>query len=182
MDVMSTIVSTKHNYCKYGSSCFTSIRRQAVSTLTTLSRNGVMRHSALPHIWKPPTYPAQVHPFILSLLERFELSFPVSANIHKLGDYTRLLRSSDNERQNGEDSNDPLDNPQSCEMDSISPLPDEPVRPEEPLYLIPSLLPEVRPLKLATLWPLYVREGESVFGRCYRFEFIPKVTITCFPT
>ncbi|ELR12409.1 uncharacterized protein ACA1_375280, partial [Acanthamoeba castellanii str. Neff] len=92
-----------------------------------------------------------VHPFILSLLERFELSFPVGAHIHKLGDYAALLRSGG-------------------EAGSNAPAPSL----EEPLYLIPSLLPEVRPLKLSSLWPLYCREGESIFGRCYRFEFVPK--------
>jgi hypothetical protein len=93
-----------------------------------------MPHSALPHIWRVPTYPPQVHPFILSLLERFELSFPVGAHIHKLGDYAALLRSGG-------------------EAGSNTPAPSL----EEPLYLIPSLLPEVRPLKLSSLWPLYCR-------------------------
>jgi hypothetical protein len=98
-----------------------------------------MAHSALPHIWKAPVFPAHVHPFILSLLERFEISFPVGAHIHKLGDYASSLRPNiatvvgDTATAGG-----------SGILSSSE---------EESLYLIPSLLPEVRPAKLTDLWP-----------------------------
>jgi hypothetical protein len=136
-----------------------------------------MAHSALPHIWKAPDFPPEVHPFILSLMERFELSFPVGAHIHKLGGYAASLRP-DSTGGGGEDS----------------------------LYLIPSLLPEAPPAELSDHWPPHVGTfailnrcwqsclcdglrlltscalvyspagvNESVFGRVYRFEFVPKV-------
>ncbi|ELR22082.1 uncharacterized protein ACA1_158670, partial [Acanthamoeba castellanii str. Neff] len=45
---------------------------------------------------------------------------------------------------------------------------------EEELYLIPSLLPEARPALVPYVWPPNHVAGETIFGRCYRFEFIPK--------
>lgn len=42
-------------------------------------------HSALPQIWRPPAYPLELHGFLLSLLERFEITFPVHSHAYKLG-------------------------------------------------------------------------------------------------
>jgi hypothetical protein len=48
-------------------------------------RDGLIAHSALAQIWKPPAYPPELHEFLLSLLERFEIIFPVQNYAHKLG-------------------------------------------------------------------------------------------------
>lgn len=132
-----------------------------------------MAQSALPQIWKVPDYPPEVHPFILSLLERFELSFPIGPHAHKLGDYHQVLR---------------LGSTATSDADAES----------DPLYLIPTLLPEFQPSLLNSLWPstpgsqlistplpsLIFLIGftssdwqESIFGRTYKFDFIPKVRI-----
>jgi hypothetical protein len=107
-----------------------------------MCRNGVMAHSALPHIWKAPDFPPEVHPFILSLMERFELSFPVGAHIHKLGGYASSLRP-----------------PAGSASES-------PTRPstsaDDALYLIPSLLPEARPAQLTDHWPPHT----CTYSRC----------------
>jgi len=62
MDLMSSVISTKHNFCK----------------------DGILAASALPQIWKAPKYPPEMHPFILSLIERFEISFPIDKHAHNL--------------------------------------------------------------------------------------------------
>jgi hypothetical protein len=144
MNVMSTVVSTKHNYCRYGAvishaPLYThSWHSSTRLNVRTMCRNGVMAHSALPHIWKAPDFPPEVHPFILSLMERFELSFPVGAHIHKLGGYASSLRPS---AGSGAES---------------------PTSADEALYLIPSLLPEARPAQLTDHWPPHT----CTYSRC----------------
>ncbi len=82
MDVLSTVVSTKHNYCRYPHlSCYHLFFFQ----LILLHRTGVLPHSALPHIWRAPAFPRELHGFLLSLLERFEITFPIQSYAHKLG-------------------------------------------------------------------------------------------------
>jgi hypothetical protein len=87
MDVLATVVSTKHNYCRY--SVLTALNRHTQCVLThqcaLTHRTGVLPHSALPHIWRPPAFPRELHGFLLSLLERFEITFPVQSYAHKLG-------------------------------------------------------------------------------------------------
>jgi len=130
------------------------------------SRNGVIAQSMLHQIWRAPAFPPSVHPFLLSLLERFELCFPVTPHLDKLGDWVSSLRSLSIGGEN------------------------------DLLYLIPSILPETPPEQLNELWPQemskfyfsllarslvthvppHTETLESVFGRCYRFEFVPKVS------
>ncbi|KAL6078168.1 Myotubularin-like phosphatase domain, variant 2 [Balamuthia mandrillaris] len=57
-EVMSSIITTKHNYGK---------------------KDGILQHSSLPFIWREPDYPASVHPFLLTLLEKFEVAFNMGA-------------------------------------------------------------------------------------------------------
>ena len=52
-DVMSTIITTKHTYVK----------------------NGVLDHRNLPMIWRAPNFPPPLHKTLLSLLEKFEISY-----------------------------------------------------------------------------------------------------------
>lgn len=54
-------------------------------------RDGVIPHSALMHIWKSPAYPTELHGFLLSLLERFEIIFPIRDHAYKLGTTTTQL-------------------------------------------------------------------------------------------
>lgn len=77
--------------------------------------------------------------------------------MHKLGNYAMFLRADIKVKPNYNESKTAA------------------LRRGEAIYLIPWLLPEVQPFKLNSLWPPHVREGESIFGRYYIFEFIPKV-------
>ncbi|MDP2439088.1 MAG: protein kinase [archaeon] len=49
------------------------------STIITLKANfvkqGFLLHSDLPQIWKPPLFPTSHHPFLISLLEKFDLIY-----------------------------------------------------------------------------------------------------------
>jgi hypothetical protein len=56
-DVMATIITTKHNY------------------LGREGYEGILQHSVLPFIWRPPTFPDDLHGFILYLLNKFEIAF-----------------------------------------------------------------------------------------------------------
>jgi len=51
----------------------------------------VIAHSALPQIWRAPAYPPELHDFLLSLLERFEITFPIQGHAHKLGTLVSLF-------------------------------------------------------------------------------------------
>src|SRR5690242_7926470 len=53
--MMSTVITTKHNY----------------------ARNGILYYQYLGQIWQPPEYPEHLHPFLLSLLNKFEISFDI---------------------------------------------------------------------------------------------------------
>ena len=50
-----------------------------LSTIITLKSNfvkqGFLLHSDLPQIWRPPLYPEHLHPFLISLLEKFDLIY-----------------------------------------------------------------------------------------------------------
>eukprot|EP01132_Coremiostelium_polycephalum_P008525 gene8525-10480_t len=54
--MLASIITVKHNY----------------------TNSGVILHKNLKHIWKPPHYPVDLHPHLLVLLERFEISFNFS--------------------------------------------------------------------------------------------------------
>jgi hypothetical protein len=56
-NVMATIITTKHNY------------------LGREGYEGILQHSVLPFIWRPPTFPDDLHGFILYLLNKFEITF-----------------------------------------------------------------------------------------------------------
>lgn len=56
MDLMATIMTTRHDYTK----------------------DGILKKSSLPYIWKPPRFPEQLYPFMISLLDAFEISFDIS--------------------------------------------------------------------------------------------------------
>ncbi|KAF2071594.1 hypothetical protein CYY_007084 [Polysphondylium violaceum] len=54
--MLSSIITTKHSYAK----------------------DGILMHKSLKQIWRPPQYPNHLHPHLISLLEKFEISFNVS--------------------------------------------------------------------------------------------------------
>jgi len=56
-DVMSTVITTMHNY------------------LGREGQEGILQHSVLPFIWRPPTFPKELHGFMLYLLNKFEITF-----------------------------------------------------------------------------------------------------------
>lgn len=55
--IMSTIITTKHNY------------------LGREGYEGILQHSMLPFIWRPPTFPDDLHGFFLYLLNKFDIAF-----------------------------------------------------------------------------------------------------------
>jgi hypothetical protein len=60
--VFSTIVSMKNQYAK----------------------DGKMKPSALVHMWKPPKYPESLHPMLLKILEKFEISYKLEYVHHAM--------------------------------------------------------------------------------------------------
>jgi hypothetical protein len=90
-----------------------------------------------------------MHPFILSLLERFEISFPVNANAHKLGTISPLLPHHHQATTFTTSMLTSLCAISSGDYASVL----RPAAEGEDLYLIPSMLPEVRPSQLQFLWP-----------------------------
>eukprot|EP00026_Physarum_polycephalum_P000022 Phypoly_transcript_00022.p1 GENE.Phypoly_transcript_00022~~Phypoly_transcript_00022.p1 ORF type:complete len:3281 (-),score=556.54 Phypoly_transcript_00022:159-8669(-) len=49
-----------------------------ITTKHTYAKDGVLPHANLKHIWKPPLYPSYLHPHLMALLEKFEISFNLS--------------------------------------------------------------------------------------------------------
>jgi len=45
-----------------------------------LVRGGVLNHSDIDFIWKPPAYPPELHPFLLAVLEKFEVLHRLEGN------------------------------------------------------------------------------------------------------
>eukprot|EP01094_Clydonella_sp_ATCC50884_P021946 TRINITY_DN493_c0_g3_i1.p1 TRINITY_DN493_c0_g3~~TRINITY_DN493_c0_g3_i1.p1 ORF type:complete len:2040 (-),score=911.87 TRINITY_DN493_c0_g3_i1:136-6255(-) len=64
VDVMSTVVTTKHQY----------------------TRQGVLLHQNLPQIWRAPDFPPSLHSTLLYLLEKFEISYYLRATQTVKGD------------------------------------------------------------------------------------------------
>ncbi|GAM18438.1 hypothetical protein SAMD00019534_016130 [Acytostelium subglobosum LB1] len=60
--MLSSIITTKHSY----------------------SKDGILHHKSLKQIWRPPHYPEHLHPHLIALLEKFEISYNVGAR-HKVG-------------------------------------------------------------------------------------------------
>lgn len=55
--VFSTVISMKNQYAK----------------------DGIMKPSYFPHIWKPPAYPESLHSFLLKILEKFEICYKLDS-------------------------------------------------------------------------------------------------------
>ncbi|KAL6060410.1 Myotubularin-like phosphatase domain [Balamuthia mandrillaris] len=129
--VMSSIITTKHNYAK----------------------TGVLMHKVLAQLWRAPDFPLSVHPFLLSLLTKFEIVFKLEGVAEDDG-----TEGDEKEQQRQEES-------------------------KEERSLVPSLLPEERPDKMverqffADKLPGIQRKASPgpshTFGRFYFFEFVP---------
>jgi len=61
VDLLGTIMTTHHSHTK----------------------DGILKESSLPHIWKPPKFPEQLHPFLISLLDSFEVSFDITGKVSR---------------------------------------------------------------------------------------------------
>ena len=57
-DCMATVITTKQNFVI----------------------DGVLQHSKLPLIWRPPKYPPTLHAFLLQLMYKYEAAFPLSSD------------------------------------------------------------------------------------------------------
>ncbi|GAM26449.1 hypothetical protein SAMD00019534_096240 [Acytostelium subglobosum LB1] len=53
----------------------TNLLATIVTSKCSFANNGIIQHKDLAHIWKPPTYPSELHPHLLKLLERFDVAF-----------------------------------------------------------------------------------------------------------
>ena len=121
--VMCTVITTKHR----------------------LVKQGLLDHTFLPFIWRPPQFPPHLHHFILTLLNRFEIA------------YTTNAVSVD-----GKESKDSRGSKEGTNISVTTGF-----------SLIPSLLPEDKP-ELGEVWTER-QPGDSVseFGRKYKFSFVP---------
>eukprot|EP01117_Protostelium_nocturnum_P009737 TRINITY_DN3481_c0_g2_i2.p1 TRINITY_DN3481_c0_g2~~TRINITY_DN3481_c0_g2_i2.p1 ORF type:complete len:1509 (+),score=531.31 TRINITY_DN3481_c0_g2_i2:2688-7214(+) len=70
-ELMSMVLSTKHNHVK----------------------NGILHHSALKNMWKPPHFPESHYKIMLSLLENFEIAFGVVGKEEDFNNGTTIVPS-----------------------------------------------------------------------------------------
>eukprot|EP01119_Soliformovum_irregulare_P016349 TRINITY_DN4710_c0_g2_i3.p1 TRINITY_DN4710_c0_g2~~TRINITY_DN4710_c0_g2_i3.p1 ORF type:complete len:1173 (+),score=432.27 TRINITY_DN4710_c0_g2_i3:488-3520(+) len=56
----------------------TSLLATVWTTYHTFNANGILPHQALPQIWREPLFPNKIHAVLLSLLENFEIAFPLT--------------------------------------------------------------------------------------------------------
>jgi hypothetical protein len=49
-----------------------------LTTKHTFAKNGVLPHKSLLQIWRAPKYPPEIHETLLSILENFEIAFPLT--------------------------------------------------------------------------------------------------------
>ncbi|EGG24144.1 leucine-rich repeat-containing protein [Cavenderia fasciculata] len=59
--MLSSIITTKHSYAK----------------------DGILAHKSLKQIWRPPQYPENLHPHLIMLLEKFEISYNLGGPLKK---------------------------------------------------------------------------------------------------
>ncbi|KAK5576072.1 hypothetical protein RB653_007210 [Dictyostelium firmibasis] len=69
--MLSSIITTKHSYAK----------------------DGILNHKSLKQIWRPPQYPTNLHPHLISLLEKFEISYNLSPDSTSFETGTSLIPS-----------------------------------------------------------------------------------------
>lgn len=151
MDTMCTVVSTKHNFVRFNLFCF--LLHKPILTRLCNRRDGVLRTSDLGQIWRAPKYPAVLHQYLLSLLERFELMFPIKDYAHKLGAVsTEIVYSFHTSRTGNLTFIYELDFAKS-ENEEISRVAPGDLR----SYLVPSLLPLERPVQFGSMWPSKIR-------------------------
>lgn len=123
-----------------------------MSTIITTKRSikdGVLHRQELKMIWRPPEYPEDIHILLLSLLGKFEILYTLPESLKaKIGHRRALPPNISVELRNNE-----------MIMD------------EDVEILIPSLLPEYKPLV-----DLFWVEKDLLriqYDRIYKFEFIP---------
>ncbi|EFA77446.1 leucine-rich repeat-containing protein [Heterostelium album PN500] len=68
--MLSSIITTKHSYAK----------------------DGILSHKSLKQIWRPPLYPENLHPHLIALLEKFEISYNLGSK--KGGAYSQTIDES----------------------------------------------------------------------------------------
>lgn len=122
--LFATMVTTKQNYIK----------------------DGVLDHSNLVHVWKDPDFPQALHPQLLALLEKFEISYRIDQKI------ARRLASS------------------SLAPSKLSDV--EAFGSPSASSIVPSLLPNQRPT-MELLWKGF-DGAPGHFIRIYEMLFMPK--------
>ncbi len=55
-------------------------KKQMINLVVTL-KDGILSQSELSQVWKAPSYPTHIHPFLLALLTRFEICFTIHSPI-----------------------------------------------------------------------------------------------------
>lgn len=133
-------------------------QQQVFTTKQSFAKNGILPHSILPQIWRPPAYPPELHPFLIKLLHQFDIAITLNIKVVALSRNCALRVVT----ETGRTERGVLNWMQGTEED---------------YSLLPSLLPEEPPQDLRVLWPLK-KPGEISdmieFGRNYSFDFIPK--------
>ncbi len=129
--LLSTLITTKPNFVK----------------------NGAIYSGDLSQIWKPPEFPDSLHPSLLTLLEKFEIAYPLP------------VINTNNSSNNSNNSN----NRQQTQINSSS----------EQRILIPYLVHSEKPDNLSSMSPLFHENTQrspnnpQFVRRVYRFDFIP---------
>eukprot|EP01125_Pyxidicula_operculata_P006879 TRINITY_DN2359_c0_g1_i1.p1 TRINITY_DN2359_c0_g1~~TRINITY_DN2359_c0_g1_i1.p1 ORF type:complete len:1423 (+),score=357.36 TRINITY_DN2359_c0_g1_i1:201-4271(+) len=124
-------------------------------------RQGILQHKDLSMIWRAPKFPSYTHPFLLAVLQKFEVLHMLEGNAINntlisddlLAEQNSLQRYDPN-KKNLQTTNDIINLGRS---------------------LIPCLLPEARPTEeeLNNAWPIDKTLNFSQIGRRYEFQFLP---------
>jgi len=136
----------------YDNQWITNMFATIITLKTNFVVNGVLSRSACSQLWKPPTYPLELHPFLINLLRRFELAYPLPAGFSS---------------PNGA-------SPQPGASSAAAATATATADTEPELLLIPCLLHnDVEPERLASLWPRELAAGISQLRRYFTFDFLP---------
>jgi small GTP-binding protein len=133
-----------------------------ITTKHTFAKDGILHHIHLKQIWKPPSYPEYLHRHFLALLEKFEISFNLTAAKLRRKRARDAAKTSPTGSLNAKDTTMKDTKDPEANRDWF----------ENGKSLIPALLPEKRPPEMDLLWPRFV-DGPQ-YGRRYTFSFIPQ--------
>jgi hypothetical protein len=59
----------------------TKVMATVFTTKQSFSKNGILPHSNLAQIWRPPSFPPELHPFLLQLLHQFDIAITLNLKV-----------------------------------------------------------------------------------------------------